>query len=143
MNSRQRIRAKAFYFFTLLLFYPFTFLPLIVTLHISYFLLQFLHLLFLQNSLILYWHHLDEVVDIMAPIVEHGTCELRTSIEIMLADKLVELLAIVAIFNKVNLHHIHIAEIVEIVVLVPYVGHTSRLTSTCRSCTAHVVPSSR
>ena len=44
----------------------------------------------------------------------------------MLADELVQLLAVVAVIDEVYLHHVHVAEVVEVVVLVPHVGHAAR-----------------
>ena len=65
----------------------------------------------------------------MVPVVEHRAGQLRASVEIVLADELMELLAVGGLLDKVDLHHIHVAEIVEVVVLVPDVGHTTTHTS--------------
>ena len=44
----------------------------------------------------------------------------------MLADELVEFLAIGVFFDEVDFHHVHVTEVVEVVVLVPDVGYTTR-----------------
>ena len=76
-NSRQRKRGLRLF----LPFYPFTFLPLlIVSLHVCNLLLQLLYLLFLQHTLILDRHYLDEVFHIVVPVVEHGAGELTACI---------------------------------------------------------------
>ena len=93
-------------------------------------------MLFLQHALILDRHYLDEVFHIVVPVVEHGAGELTACIEIMLADELVQLLAVGAVLDKVDFHHIHVAEVVEVVVLVPYVGHTA--THTCGKVAARL-----
>ena len=46
----------------------------------------------------------------------------------MLANEFVQLLAVVAVVDKVDFDHIHIAEVVEVVVLVPNVSYTTRHT---------------
>ena len=61
--------------------------------HIRNLLLQLLYLLLLENSLVLDWHYLDEILYVVVPVVEHGTGELTAGIEIMLTDQLVQLLA--------------------------------------------------
>ena len=104
-------------------------LKLVIALHIRNLLLQLLYLLLLENSLVLDWHNLDEILYVVVPVIEHSTGELTTSIEIMLTNQLMQLLAIGAVFHEVNLHHIHVTEVIEVVVLIPYVGNTTTHTS--------------
>ena len=102
---------------------------LIISLHIRNLLLQLLYLLLLENSLVLDWHYLDEILYVVVPVIEHGTGKLTAGIEIMLTDQLVQLLAIGAVLHEVDLHHIHVTEVIEVVVLIPYVGNTTTHTS--------------
>ena len=78
----------------------FLILKLVIALHIRNLLLQLLYLLLLENSLVLDWHYLDEILYVVVPVVEHGTGELTAGIEIMLTDQLVQLLAIGAVDAK-------------------------------------------
>ena len=94
---------------------------LIISLHIRNLLLQLLYLLLLENSLILDWHYLDEILYVVVPVVEHGTGELTACVEIMLTNQLVQLLAIGAVLHEVDFHHIHVTEVIEVVVLIPYI----------------------
>ncbi len=72
----------------------------------------------------------------MVPVVEHGAGELTACIEVVLANQLVQLLAVGAVLHEVDLHHVHVAEVVEVVVLVPYIGNTT--THTCGEVTARL-----
>ena len=65
----------------------------------------------------------------MVPVVEHGAGEFTAGIEIVLADELVQLLAVCAVLDEIDFHHVHVAEVVEVVVLVPYIGYTTTHTS--------------
>ena len=46
---------------------------LIISLHIRNLLLQLLYLLLLENSLVLDWHYLDEILYVVVPVIKHGT----------------------------------------------------------------------
>ena len=49
--------------------------------HIRYLLLQLLYLLLLENSLVLDWHYLDEILYVVFPVIEHGTGKLTACVE--------------------------------------------------------------
>ena len=63
-----------------LLFYSFTFLLLIVSLHVCNLLLQFAHLLFLKYTFVLDRNNLYEVLHVSVPVVEHSACKFGASI---------------------------------------------------------------
>ena len=86
-------------------------------------------MLLLEYSLVFDWHYLDEVLYVVVPVVEHGAGELTACVEVVLANQLVQLLAIGAVLYEVDLHHVHVTEVVEVVVLVPYVCDTTTHTS--------------
>ena len=70
----------------------------------------------------------------MVPIVEHGACQFRTGVEIVLPDKLVQFFAGCGILQKGKFYHIHVAKVVKIVFFVPYVGNSA--THACSEVTA-------
>ena len=97
----------------------------IIALHFCNLLLQFLHLLLLQHFFVFDRDYLDELVGIAWPVIEHGACQFGTGVQVVLADELVQFLAVGGLFDEAQFHHFHIAEIVEVAVPVPYVGHTA------------------
>lgn len=48
---------------------------LVIALDVGNLLVQLFHLLLLEHALVLDGHHLDEVLDVAVPVVEHTTCE--------------------------------------------------------------------
>ena len=69
--------------------------------------------------------YLDELVGIAWPVIEHGACQFGTGVQVVLADELVQFLAVGGLFDEAQFYHFHVAEIVEVAVPVPYVGHTA------------------
>lgn len=98
---------------------------LIISLYISYFLLQLAHLFFLQYSFIFDRYYLDKFVHIAIPVIQHRPCQFGAGIEVMLADQFMQFLPVRCLLDKRELHHLHVAEIIEVVVLVPHVSHAA------------------
>ena len=48
---------------------------LVIALDVGNLLVELFHFLLLEHALVLDWHHLDEVLDVAVPVVEHTTCE--------------------------------------------------------------------
>ena len=86
------------------------------------------HLLFFQHTFVLYRHHLDEVLYVAVPVVEHPACQGGTRMQVVLANQFQQFLARHTVLHQINLHHVHIAEVVERVLGVIDVGYTSRHT---------------
>ena len=97
----------------------------VIALHVGNLLLQLSYLLFLQHALVLDGHNLDEVLHVTPPVVEHPARQPGSGIQVMLANQLVQLLAVRAFFHEVDFHHVHVAEVVEVVAFVPHVGHAA------------------
>ena len=72
---------------------------LIVSLHVGNLLLQLAHLLFLQYLFVFDRYYLDELVDVVCPVVEHDACQLRTGVQIMLPDEFVQLFSVRCFFD--------------------------------------------
>ena len=66
----------------------------IIALHFCNLLLQFLHLLLLQHFFVFDRDYLDELVGIAWPVIEHGACQFGTGVQVVLADELVQFLAV-------------------------------------------------
>ena len=60
---------------------------IIYQLHVGNLLLELTHLLFLQYTLVLNRSHLDEILDVAIPVVEHTTSESRTGVKVVLTNE--------------------------------------------------------
>ena len=79
----------------------------IIALHFCNLLLQFLHLLLLQHFFVFDRDYLDELVGIAWPVIEHGACQFGTGVQVVLADELVQFLAVGGLFDEAQFHHFH------------------------------------
>ena len=86
--------------YTIPLFHSLLIRDSVITLHFRNLLLQLPHLFLLQYFLVLDGDYLDKFVYIAIPVVEHRACQIGACVEIVLADKLVQFLAVRSLFDE-------------------------------------------